>query len=172
MERILSSRQARYLRRGLAAAALISLLMWLLGQHYYTSIGLDLEAPHGERVRQTYYRVRWPGNGDLWLGGGERERPASRRLVEPFDPACTWLASPKHLPQPRSTWNHLGWWLVEDPRTDPSDGPTGAPLVWGWWVGVPGWLPVVLFGLWPGWYGGRKLARRLLSCRSPCGRVA
>jgi hypothetical protein len=119
--------------------------------------------PGDNRVQMDYYRVRWPGNGDVWFGGGAHERPLDRGPPEPFDPASAFFIPHHPLPQPQSTWNRLGWWYFPDPASDPCDAPPGAPLVWGWWVGVPGWFPAVVLGAWPAWrWVRRRRANRLV----------
>jgi hypothetical protein len=134
------------------AVAVGFLGMWPAGHFRYTSIGLDRETLSGaDRVQMDYFRVRWPGNGDVWVGGGGHERPLAAGSVEPFDPASAIFIRHHPPPEPRSAANRWGWWYLPDPKPDPSGRPNPAPLVWGWWVGVPGWLPAVLFGIWPAW---------------------
>jgi hypothetical protein len=123
--------------------------MWLVGLRLYTSVGWDAEEVIDGRIKRSYYRVRWPGDGDFWVGGGAYYLPRLDRPVKSFDPASTSFVRPRHLPEPHSAWNHVGFWLLPDPAIDPCDR-AGAPrLLWGWWLGVPGWLPGVLLGLWP-----------------------
>jgi hypothetical protein len=155
----------RWLCRGLAATALVFLVLWLAGLGYYTSVGWDTERAVGGYVWQDYYRIRWPGNGGLWVGAGGHRRTLSRGPVRPFDPASTFFDRPRWLPEAETAWNRFGWWWLEAPAVDPSDGPGGARLVWGWWVGVPGWLPAVVLGLWPTWVGYQRLYHRLTSRR-------
>jgi hypothetical protein len=52
--------------RLLAVVAALFLLMWPIGHIRYTSVGLDRETlMDGDLVQMDYYRVRWPGNGDV-----------------------------------------------------------------------------------------------------------
>ena len=143
----------------MTTAALAFLIMWPIGHFRYTSIGLDRETEMDDhRVQMDYYRVRWPGNGDIWIGGGAHSRPMTAQPLEPFDPASTFFIDRHPVPEPKSIWNRWGWWYFPAPKTDPSDAPPGAPLVWGWWVGVPGWLPALVLGSWPirRWYRSRR----------------
>ena len=154
-------RPGQWARRLCAAIALGFLLMWPAGYFRYTSVGLDRETLAGQgRVQMDYYRVRWPGNGEIWFGGGAHERALSAGPIEPFDPASAFFIRHHQPPEPQSTWNRLGWWYLPDPKADPSGGPKPAPLVWGWWVGVPGWVPVVVFGVWPVRSWVRRRGRR------------
>jgi hypothetical protein len=142
-------RVARWFRLGLAVAGYAFLWMWLSG--LYTSVGWDTEKAVDGRVLRSYYRIRWPGNGDLWVGGGAYYRPPGAGPVKPFDLASTSFAPPKHVPRPESVWNRLGWWWLSNPQRDPCDEDGPPRLVWGWWVAVPGWLPTALIGVWLAW---------------------
>jgi hypothetical protein len=133
-----------------AIAVLGFAAMWLIGHFRYTSIGLDRETSiDNGRVQMDYYRIRWPGNGDFWIGGGGHSRPMTTQPLVPFDPASAFFINHHPVPKPVSTWNRWGWWYIATPATDPSDVPPGAPLVWGWWFGVPGWLPALILCIWP-----------------------
>lgn len=119
-------------RAALILALLVTLGIWLLGCVRYTSLGVDT-AWLDEGVSHTrYYRVRWPGDGSLWIGGGSFIQPPGQEPVERFDLAAAWL-QPSRPPAPQSIWNRLGFWWVRCP----DEG----------WLGVPGWLlPIGLSG--------------------------
>ncbi len=80
------------IRIALAALAALFFAMWIASYWTYTSLGIDRETlePDGT-VLNRYDRVRWPGDGSLWIGSGS--------------------------------------WRAEN------------------WLGVPGWLPALVFAL-------------------------
>lgn len=111
--------------------------MWLTGYFYYTSVGIDTEREnYGEKV-STYYRVRWPGNGSIWVGGGRAygemdwDKPLQR-----IDPAGTFFQT-AHRPESKNLLNKVGFWRV---RTDTQS-----------WIGFPAWLPFIFFASWAFW---------------------
>src|SRR5205823_6346020 len=98
---------------GLLLLTFAIVIMVILGSIYYTSLGVDLESPEGAMVRRSYYRMRWPGNGGLWFGGGEHYRKLSSRPIQEFDLACSAWRMPEHFPEAHTFWNRLGfWWIV------------------------------------------------------------
>jgi hypothetical protein len=114
--------------------------MWLSSYSFYTSLGVDTERVEGAMVRSAYYRVRWPGDGSFRVGGSALDRPHSAQPVEPFDLGGTFF-QPARRPVPRSFWNRVGFWWVDEPeRRD------GEPLRWTWWIGIPSWLLPVAAG--------------------------
>ena len=136
------------LKKALLALLLLGLLgssvMWATSYTHYTSVGID----HDQRVnadneqqqthiQHSYYRVRWPGNGSIWLGGGKSLRPHdSPKPFEPFDLAATFMHPQPVLPPIDSSYNKAGFWFKS--LTKPSRQI---------WLGVPSWLPVVVLGL-------------------------
>lgn len=130
------------------ALALWLLAMSLVSWSLYTSYGVDLEADEGDVVRCTYYRVRWPGNGGIWLGGGAHQRRPQQKPFQSFDPAASAFHPLRgyRIPEPTNVWNRLGFWWIAEPATDPSNRASRPRLLWGFWVGVPSWLPVLLVG--------------------------
>lgn len=119
--------------------ALVSCIMWLTSYFYYTSIGIDSEyvdhqQDESSNLGNNYYRVRWPGNGSLWIGGGrDYSRLEIGKTPQRFDLAGTFFQSPRRL-ESKSVFNMLGfWWINENRQT---------------WIGVPAGLPAILLGLW------------------------
>lgn len=121
------------------------LLLMLLGfsffglssYSHYTSVGVDRDQYNNDHIRHSYYRVRWPGNGSFWLGGGTSNRPLnSSKPFEGFDLAATFLDSNPVLPVAESNYNKVGFWLRS--MTHPSKQ---------FWLGIPSWLPVLFLGL-------------------------
>src|SRR5215475_3672982 len=93
---------ARLLSAVLILATAGILVMAILGCVLYTSLGVNLESAVGDRVFCRYYRVRWPGNGSIWFGGGQHYRRLSMRPVCEFDPACSAWRTPEKLPLPET----------------------------------------------------------------------
>ena len=117
----------------LAFMLLAATLMWLSSYTHYTSIGIDVDMRQDKQISHHYYRVRWPGNGSIWLGGGVSQRASDPdKPYEPFDLAATFLASNPEKPQATSMLNRFGFWY---PKTSQQ-----------WWVGVPSFMPVLLLG--------------------------
>jgi hypothetical protein len=123
-------------RLALAASAALFFAMWIASHWTYTSLGIDRETlePSGA-VHSRYDRVRWAGDGSLWIGGGYSRAPASpSQKVQSFDLGGVFFEPPRR-PEVRSAWNRVGFWRVrfdENHRRGES------------WIGVPGWLPPVL----------------------------
>lgn len=116
-------------------------IMWLTSYGFYTSVGLDLDRLEGSRVRYTYLRVRWPGDGSFRIGGGFSYRALSNGPLEPFDLGGTFF-QPARRSAPHSFWNHLGFWWVDE--TDEQAGKQEARALW---LGIPSWLLPLLTGL-------------------------
>ncbi len=125
--------------------SLTFLILWLFSYGFYTSLGVDMDRADGPYVTSTYYRIRWPGNGSFWIGGGAFRRSYSKKPLEPFDLGGSFLQAPRR-PPPQSVWNRLGFWQV---RTV-GDG------AWQFWIGVPSWCPVLLTGVLPVQWWKRK----------------
>lgn len=108
--------------------------MWLTSYTHYTSIGIDVDTQKNEQITHHYYRVRWPGNGSVWLGGGISQRASNpNKPYEPFDLAATFLAANPEKPQPKSWLNRMGFWYQKTSQQ--------------WWVGTPAFMPIVLLGV-------------------------
>ncbi len=112
--------------------------MWLSSYTHYTSIGIDTDTQKNNQITHRYYRLRWPGNGSIWLGGGISQRVSDpARPYDPFDWAATFLYStPEKLPT-YSMLNRLGFWYKR------SDSLSNQQF----WVGVPSIIPVFLLVL-------------------------
>lgn len=121
-------------------------LMWLTGYFYYTSMGIDTERENYGSKISTHYRVRWPGNGSIWIGGGRAygemdwDKPLQR-----IDPAGVFFQSPRR-PESQNIFNTLGFWRV---RTDTQS-----------WIGFPAWLPFIFFASWAYWEVRHYIRRR------------
>lgn len=118
----------------LIALSLAASIMWLTSYFYYTSVGIDTEHEnYGEKV-STYYRVRWPGNGSIWIGAGraygelDLDKPLQRVKV-----AGAFFQSARR-PESKNLFNTFGFWRL---RTDTQS-----------WIGFPAWLPFVFFVSW------------------------
>lgn len=145
----------------LSLATLWLLVMTALSWSFYTSYGVDLETHEGDRVRCSYYRVRWPGNGGIWFGGGAHYRRTTSKPFVSFDPAASAFHDVRwhRVPEPITFWNRLGFWWIVDSPTDPSNPHPVPRLLWGFWLGVPAWLPVLVALLWLARYCGVRRDR-------------
>ena len=131
------------MRRGVWVVLLVLLVAWPL-TYRYTSVGLDVEASRGQTVAQTFYRVRWPGNGSVLVGRIDEHRDASTGRVQRLDLGADFLKRARPI-EAHSTWNRLGfWWIHADVAGGdrPTDAAPHADRVW--FVGVPHWLLVLV----------------------------
>jgi hypothetical protein len=113
--------------------------------HRYTSLGLDLEQPDGPtRVRCTFYRLRWPGDGSVCVGRLVEHRAADAKALERFDLGGRFFKAAKET-RPQTAWNRFGFWWITDPKTPVAAAPGMAPgASEAFLVGVPHWLLCVL----------------------------
>lgn len=121
----------------------VLLAAWPL-TYRYSSVGLDIETSRAETVESRFYRVRWPGDGSVWVGWIDEHRPAARGARGGVDLGALVLQEPRPMP-PRSTWNELGFWwqdVVAARGDQPSAAAPQADRVM--LVGAPHWLFVLL----------------------------
>jgi len=90
--------------------------LWATSYTHYTSVGIDhdqhVNNEANKSILHSYYRVRWPGNGSIWFGGGQSKRPIdSPKPFEAFDLAATFLYPNPELPIIESAYNKAGFWL-------------------------------------------------------------
>ncbi len=128
---------ARFPRLVSLLPSVLVLLLWITGCTYYTSVGLDYDQLDGMHVQSSYYRIRWPGDGSLWLGGGHFHYAPAQHALEPLDLAAVVLQPPRR-PIPITVWNKLGLWWSQ--TSDVANGTAE------YWIGFPGWLPVLVTG--------------------------
>jgi hypothetical protein len=141
-----------WLSVGLALALAI---LWLSSDRWYTTVGFDFERPwEGGRLTR-YVRVRWDARC-FWFGQAEQPVAPQGRRMDWWDPGGT-LFAPSVRPEPRSLLNRCGWWLILGPADDPYEPIRYVGAISSQWVGIPGWIPPVVFGAWP---LARSLARR------------
>ena len=99
---------------GLWLALTVLVALWPLS-HRYTSFGIDLESPDGgDRVRCTFYRIKWPGDGSVCVGRLVEHRAADAKPLERFDLGGRFFKPAKET-WPASAWNRLGFWWVTQP---------------------------------------------------------
>ena len=147
----------RFLPRSLAGLSGVTALaffgMALVSFSFFTTVGIDSDRGDAPFVYYSYYRIRWPGDGSFRVGGGAfRYKRDLRHALEPFDLGGRFFLPPHHTPQetPHSFWNRMGFWHIanswddERTRTDAL-----APKPWEFWLGVPAFLPGLLFALLP-----------------------
>jgi hypothetical protein len=120
--------------------------LWPLS-HRYTSFGIDLESPDGgDRVRCTFYRIKWPGDGSVCVGRLVEHRAANAKSLERFDLGGRFFKPGKET-WPASVWNRWGFWWVTRPGGPQGAAPGMAPGASEvFLVGVPHWLLVVAGG--------------------------
>ena len=131
------------MRRGLLVFLLLLLAAWPL-TYRYTSLGVDADTVRGSTVETRNYRLRWPGDGSVLVGGLDEHRPAAAGERSGNDLGGDFLRPARPM-TPQSTWNRLGFWWVdmEAARGDaPSDAAPRADRVR--LVGLPHWALVVL----------------------------
>ena len=129
---------------GLWVASAALLALWPLS-HRYTSLGLDLEQPENPtRVRCTFYRLRWPGDGSVCLARLVEHRAADAKALERFDLGGRFFKPPKET-RPQTAWNRGGFWWITDPTTPAAAAPAMAPgASEAFLIGVPHGLLVAL----------------------------
>ncbi len=130
--------------------SLTILASWGIGLWRYTSFGIDHDQVDGVAMRTRYVRIRWPGDGSLWLGGGSFHSPLTAHPREPFDLGAVFLLPPRR-PEPQSVWNRLGLWWINTHST--TDGVAEC------WLGIPAWSPAILTSM-PLWY--QSIGRRTM----------
>lgn len=154
---------ARFLARVLRGLpwlpCLAFLVMWPFSYGFYTSFGLDTDRVQEGSGRRTHHRIRWPGDGSFWLGAESFWLPASEP-VDAFDLGGAFFRAPRR-PQPRSSWNRVGFWFIREENPKPAVPVPSAANAGAFWLGVPSWLPVLLLGFWPvrTWIRGRRVAK-------------
>jgi hypothetical protein len=121
----------------------ILLAVWPLSRRY-TSLGLDLEQPDGRaRIRCTFYRLRWPGDGSVCVARLVEHRAADAKPLERFDLGGRFFKPAKET-RPATAWNRRGFWWITDPQTPAAAAAGMAPgaseVVL---AGIPHWLLVV-----------------------------
>lgn len=133
------------------------LVMWPFSYGFYTSIGIDTDRADDGPVIRTHHRFRWPGDGSFRVGAEAFWLPASEPL-DAFDLGGVFFRAPRK-PQPRSSWNRMGFWFVREESQNTTVPTQVATNAWSFWVGVPSWLPPLLTGVWPvrGWVRKRRL---------------
>jgi hypothetical protein len=123
--------------------------MWLFSYGFYTSLGVDTDRADGPYVMSSYYRIRWPGDGSFWIGGGAYRHAYEGKPLEPFDLGGRFFLAPRR-PMPQSFWNRIGFWLIQIGLGNGKNGKTeSAASQWQLWIGVPSWLPVLVTGALP-----------------------
>ena len=162
---------------GLVAIAVAA--MAVAGRISYTSIGVDLEAERQGKVLATFHRLRWPGDGSFWIGSAAYLRDPDGKPLERFDLGALVFAPPRR-PEPRSSWNRLGFWWVDNVAEDPFAQRCAQPCApaaeqppahnappesarddssdptYVRWIAMPAWLPALLFGAWPAVHASRR----------------
>ena len=129
---------------GAVVGVTLFVVLTLAGFRWYSAAGLDFERRADDgRISYTYVRVRWPGDGSVWLGGESTRVTSLKREPEVVDLGGRFFRRARPA-VPQTVWNRLGFWVVREPGRA--------------WVGVPGVLVVAGMGA-----GGAWMWRRLRS---------
>ena len=111
-------------------------LMFVFSYSYLNNLGLDEEKKNGQNIIQTFYRIQWPGNGSFLIGFISRYKQDFSEPFERYDLGGAFFERPwKEAVQ--SIWNKTGFWYIND---------QGSKFLQEIWIGVPSWLPVLVFG--------------------------
>ena len=139
----------RLLRLAALAGAVLGLVTWPMACRY-TSFGLDLERAEGAQVRQTFWRLRWPGDGSVALVWIAEHRDLAAGAVEPWDLGGAFLEPAPRLAASGFWQDHGFWWVDADAASGAVPGIVGgadrAVL-----VGVPHGLVALLLALGAAW---------------------
>jgi hypothetical protein len=127
--------------------AFISLLMALACSYRHASLGLDLEeksvAKNPTMVLTTFYRLNWPGNGTLLIGGSSNRIPETGHSFQAYDIGGTFNESPHgEIPHFLGFGYTSKVWDDGFGKQHPSE-----PQLWSKWVSIPAFLPTLFFAL-------------------------
>lgn len=92
----------------------------------YTSIGLDFSVGTSAEI---YIRIRWPGNGSFWLGGGNY--PIETQSIY-LDLAATFFQPAQA--EPKTVWQRAGFWFINETNLDSGQH----------FIGIPSYLPLLV----------------------------
>jgi hypothetical protein len=138
----------RFLIITLGLISTFFLALWIAGHYRYTTFGPDKNEMRGEQAYTTYYRVRWPGDGSMWLGYAGQPHEINKDSHKEWDLGGTFFAPPT-LIEPKTDWQRAGFWNVPNVENDPFEPLRYPGADESKWIGMPGWLPVLIFGLYP-----------------------
>lgn len=133
----------RWLHWATGFCAAVLLLLWAIGCWRYTSVGYEFDTLTEGVMREDYYRVRWPGDGSVWVGSGWVHLPTESKALEPFDLGAVFFREPR-VREPQTRWNQWGFWRISN--QSPAELPILKRQGESWW-GVPGWLPGLMMAL-------------------------
>lgn len=119
--------------------------------HLYSSVGIDREVSDGVGgAWNAHWRVQWPGDGTVRVGGSGFHEAVRTRPLEPFDLGGLFFRPPDWEGPRRPPGSPPGFYRVGFRR----------PNAWAWFAGAPAWFPVPLFAapplLWLVWFGTRR----------------
>jgi hypothetical protein len=123
--------------------AFVTLVMSLACSYRHASVGLDLEEKNPPMVLATYYRINWPGNGTLMLGGSSNRFSGDKHSFQAYDLAGTFNKPPDgEIP------HFLGFGYANKQWEDDYNmAHSDAPKLWSRWLCIPAFLPTLIFGL-------------------------
>jgi hypothetical protein len=123
--------------------AFVFLIMSLACSYRHASLGLDLEEKSPPTLLATYYRLNWPGNGTLTIGGSSKRISEAGHKFEAYDIGGTF-----NDPPTEGTPHFLGFGAKDSVwEDDYNKSHPDAPKLWSRWLCIPAFLPALLFGL-------------------------
>ena len=104
----------------------------------YSAVGIDTDRLDGTTITHSYYRLRWPGDGTVRCGIGEKLYSLDEEDLDPVDLAGRLFQKPTTELHRSAKWGFAVWHSPE--AYDTEDG----RHLWARWMSVPAWLPGVL----------------------------
>ena len=116
--------------------SVLFVLMFVFSYSYFNTFGLDEESKNGQDTIQAFYHIQWPGNGSFLIGFLSRYKTDFSEPLERYDLGGEFFDRPWR-PAVKSIWNKIGFWHIDN---------HGGNIIRQFWIGVPSWLPMVVFG--------------------------
>lgn len=126
----------------------------------YSAVGFDMDRLEGDVIIHSYHRLRWPGDGTVRCGMGEKQFSVEEEDVDIVDLAGRLFDEPT-LDLHRRAESGFALWRAPEVY----DSKEGRHL-WARWISVPAWLPgVVLLGIGTVLYLSVGRAARCMKCK-------
>jgi hypothetical protein len=109
--------------------------IFFISYFFYNSIGIDHDIKTETGIIEEYYRLRFPGDGSIWVGGGYFYMRNEKQKYDYIDLAGEFFATPQRR-LPKSIWNHFGIWreVIIDRKYGTGEN----------WVAIPIWLILLI----------------------------
>lgn len=108
---------------------------FVINYGFYTSIGIDNDIKTKSGIVEKYYRLRFSGDGSLWVGGGYFHIRNGYHQYKKIDLAGEFFSKPRRYP-PKSVWNYLGFW--RETKENKNHGTAE------YWIAMPSWLILLI----------------------------